>query len=85
MLCISSFLLQSFLLILGIYDPNFQRVIFWCFYALAILMLLCALELEGYAPDDPVSRLLNKFIHLCAPPFVLVWNWVAGLFRPLRR
>ena len=85
MLCISSFLLQSFLLILGIYDPNFQRVIFWCFYALAILMLLCALELEGYAPDDPVSRLLNKFIHLCAPPFVLVWNWVAGLIRPLRR
>ena len=85
MLCISSFLVQSFLLILGIYDPNFQRVIFWCFYALAILMLLCALELEGHVPRDPVSRLLNKFIHLCAPPFVLAWNWVAGLFRPLRR
>ena len=85
MLCVSSFLVQSFLLILGIYDPNFQRVIFWCFYALAILMLLCAQDLEGHVPGDPVSRLLNKFIHLCAPPFVLVWNWVAGLFRPLRR
>ena len=85
MLCISSFLIQSFLLILGIYDPNFQRVIFWCFYALAILMFLCALELEGHVPADPVSRLLHKVIHLCAPPFVLVWNWVAGLLRPLRR
>ena len=85
MLCIASFLVQSFLLFLGIYDPNFQRVIFWCFYALAILMLLGALELESHTPDDLVSRLLNKFIHFCAPPFVLVWNWVAGLFRPLRR
>jgi O-antigen ligase len=85
MLCIASFLVQSFLLILGIYDPNFQRVIFWCFYALSILMLLGALELEGHTSDDFVSRLLNKFIRFCAPPFVLVWNWVAGLFRPLRR
>ena len=85
MLCIASFLVQSFLLILGIYDPNFQRVIFWCFYALAILMYLNALELEDHTPDDFVSRLLNKFIRFCAPPFVLVWNWVAGLFRPLRR
>lgn len=85
MLCIASFLVQSFLLILGIYDPNFQRVIFWCFYALAILMYLNALELEGHTPDDFVSRLLNKFIHFCAPPFVLVWNWVEGLISPLRR
>ena len=85
MLCIASFLVQSFLLILGIYDPIFQRVIFWCFYALSILMLLGALELEGHTPDDFVSRLLNKLIHFCAPPFVLVWNWVAGLRSPLRR
>ena len=85
LLCISSFLVQSFLLVLGIYDPNFQRVIFWCFYALAILMMLTALELEGHVPDDPVSRMLRKLIHFCAPPFVLAWNWVAGLLRPLRR
>lgn len=85
MLCVSSFMVQSFLLILGIYDPNFQRVIFWCFYALAILMYLNALQLEGYTPDDPVSRTLDKLIRFCAPPFVLVWNRVAGLLRPLRR
>lgn len=85
MLCVTSFLIQSFLLILGLLDPTFQKLVFWCFYALAILMLLCALDLEGHVPEDPVSRALNKFIHFCAPPFVLVWNWVAGLFRPLRR
>ena len=85
MLCICSFMVQSFLLVLGIYDPNFQRVIFWCFYALAIVMMLAALELEGHTPDDIVSRWLHKLIHLCAPPFVLVWNWVAGLFACLRR
>ena len=84
-LSVGSFMLQSFLLIVGVYDPNFQRVIFWCFYALSILMLLGALELEGHTPDDWVSRLLNKFIHFCAPPFVLVWNWVERLISPLRR
>ena len=85
MLCVSSFMLQSYLLILSIYDPTFQKIVFWCFYALALMMLAAALKLEGYTPDDPVSRLLNKLIRLCAPPFVLVWNWVAGLFGPLRR
>jgi hypothetical protein len=41
--------------------------------------------MEGYTPDDRVSRLLSKFIHFCAPPFALVWGWVAGLFSKLRR
>ena len=85
MLCVGAFLLQSFLLILGLIDPTFQKNVFWCFYGIAMLLLGTALELEGYVPQDPVSRLLNKIIHLCAPPFVLVWNWVAGLLRPLRR
>lgn len=85
MLCVSSFMLQSFLLLLGLIDPTFQKNVFWCFYGIAMLFLVTALQLEGYTPDDPVSRLLNKLIHFCAPPFVLVWNRVAGLLRPLRR
>lgn len=85
MLCVSSFMLQSFLLILSIYDPTFQKIVFWCFYGLALVMQIAALKLAGHTPDDPVSRWLHKLIHFCAPPFVLVWNWVAGLFRPLRR
>lgn len=85
MLCTSAFLLQSFLLILGLIDPTFQKNVFWCFYGIAMLFLGTALELEGHTPDDPVSRGLSKLIHFCAPPFVLVWNRVAGLLRPLRR
>ena len=85
MFCITAFMIQSFLLILGFIDPTFQKIVFWCFYGIALLLQSAALELEGYTPNDRVSRLLGKFIHLCAPPFVLVWNWVAGLLRPLRR
>ncbi len=85
MLCTSAFLIQSFLLVLGLIDPTFQKNVFWCFYGIAMIFQCTALDLEGHTPDDPVSRLLNKLIHFCAPPFVLVWNWVAGLLRPLRR
>lgn len=81
MLCVSSFMLQSFLLILGIYDPNFQRVIFWCFYALAILMLLTSLKLEGHTPADPVSRFLERIIGFFAPFCRKVWGFAAGLFH----
>ena len=83
--CIVSFMLQSFLLVMGLFDPTFQKIVFWCFYGIALLLQCAALELEGHTPDDPVSRWLHKLIHLCAPPFVLVWNWVAGLFACLRR
>lgn len=76
MLCISSFMIQSFLLFLGVFDPNFQRVIFWCFYAMALLMQIAALELEGAALTDPVSKLLNKLIALCAPFCRKVWELV---------
>ena len=61
-LTVNSFLLQSFLLFVGIYDPNFQRIIFWCFYALSILMLITAMALEGHHPSDPVSRLLERLL-----------------------
>ena len=55
-------MLQSFLLIVGVYDPNFQRIVFWCFYALSILLMIAALELEGHRPGDPVSRMLERLL-----------------------
>ena len=39
MLCITSFLIQSFLLILGLIDPTFQKIVFWCFYGVAAMLL----------------------------------------------
>ena len=38
-----SFLIQFFLLFLGLYDPSFQKIVFWCFYGLALLFLKGAL------------------------------------------
>lgn len=43
----ASFVIQSFLLILGIFDPCFTRIIFWCFYGIAVLLLTVALSAEG--------------------------------------
>lgn len=41
-----SLLVQSFLFILGCYDPCFTRIIFWCFYAISILFLISAYSIE---------------------------------------
>ena len=38
-----SFLIQFFLLFLGLYDPSFQKIVFWCFYGLALVFLKGAL------------------------------------------
>jgi hypothetical protein len=80
-----SLLIQGYLLFLGLLDPTFQKIVFWCFYGIALLLQCAALELEGHTPDDPVSRLLNKLICLCAPPLDLMWSWAAKLLSRLRR
>lgn len=59
-----SFLLQFFLLFIGIYDPSFQKIVFWCFYALGLLMLKAAMRCSGWNPGDPVSRALRKLVPL---------------------
>ncbi len=74
MLCITSFLIQSFLLCMGIYDPNFQRVVFWCFYAIAMLLQITAMNLEGYRPDDPISRFLDGVIGRMTRLLCQVWE-----------
>ena len=55
-----SFLLQFFLLFLGLYDPSFQKIVFWCFYALALLFLKAAASCAGWQPTGPLSRLLDR-------------------------
>lgn len=59
-----SFLLQFFLLFIGIYDPSFQKIVFWCFYALALLFLKAALRAGNWSPNDPVSRSIKKLTPL---------------------
>ena len=55
-----SFLIQFFLLFLGLYDPSFQKLVFWCFYALALLFLNAAMVRSGWLPTGPVSRALAR-------------------------
>lgn len=62
-----SFLLQFFLLFLGLYDPSFQKIVFWCFYALALLFLNAALVRSGWRPGGPVSRALDRLANRLAP------------------
>lgn len=73
-LCVSSLMIQSFLLFVGIYDPNFQRIIFWCFYALSILLMIAAQTLQGHLPLDPVSRALDWSIGRLRPGLNTLWQ-----------
>lgn len=40
---------QTFLFGIGLIDPSFERVHFWCFYGIALIMQNCALCMEGFA------------------------------------
>lgn len=59
-LCCASFMIQFFLLFVGLLDPSFQKIVFWCFYAIAVILLLAAMDREEYHPDGPLSRLFLR-------------------------
>ena len=69
-------MIPSCLLFLGIFAPNFQRVVFWCFYAVAVLMQRTALRLEGFYLCDPVSRFLEALRRRFGPFCGKLWTWV---------
>lgn len=69
-----SFLLQIFLLTLGMYDPSFQKIVFWCFYALALMFANAALIRSGWRPTGPVSRGLNALAEGIAPLGRRIWR-----------
>ena len=69
-----SFLLQVFLLTLGMYDPSFQKIVFWCFYALALMFANAALIRSGWRPTGPVSRGLNALAEGIAPLGRRIWR-----------
>ena len=73
-LCCTSFMIQSFILFIGIYDPCFQRIIFWCFYGISIILMIYAMSLENYRPDDVVSRFIYRIIHRISPAGKWIWN-----------
>lgn len=72
-ICVS-FLLQFFLLFLGLYDPSFQKIVFWCFYALALLFANAALIRSGWRPTGPMSRTLERLGGWLSVPGVWLWT-----------
>ena len=71
-----SFLLQTFLLVLGLYDPSFQKLVFWCFYALALMFANAAMLRSGWCPTGPVSRVLNGLADRLSPAVTRIWNTI---------
>lgn len=37
-----AFSIQTFLLIMGIFDPCFERLVFWCFYGISVILASAA-------------------------------------------
>ena len=70
-----SFLIQFFLLFLGLYDPSFQKVVFWCFYGVALMFLRAAMRRSGWCPDDPLSKLLDRILGRLRPVCSAVWQF----------
>lgn len=69
-----SFLLQFFLLFLGLYDPSFQKLVFWCFYALALLFANAAMVRSGWRPTGVLSRALARLEERLTPAGARVWK-----------
>ena len=70
----TSFLIQFFLLFLGLYDPSFQKIVFWCFYALALLFLNTAMVSADWRPTGVLSRALAWLEELLTPAGKRIWN-----------
>ncbi len=82
---LTSLTIQTFFCVGGILNTTIFQFVFWSCYAVSVILASAALRMEGYSFDDPVSRLINASFAICKQPFVRLWNWVAELFRPLRR
>ena len=49
-----SFVIQNFLLIMGIFDPCFQRLVFWCFYGIAVIYAGAARRLAIHREEQQI-------------------------------
>ena len=67
-------IVMIFLLVLGLYDPSFQKLVFWCFYALSLVFANAALLRSGWRPVGPVSDLLDRLAARPAPARDRIWS-----------
>ena len=70
----TSFCIQTFLGIIGIIDPCFERVNFWCFYGMALMMQNSALSIEKYVPSGRFEEAVAKITSLVQKGICKVFN-----------
>ena len=61
-----SLLIQGYLLFLGLLDPTFQKIVFWCFYGLAAMLLNVGMQQAQWKPLGPLSRFFERIAGLVA-------------------
>ncbi len=54
--------LQVYFLLLGMLDPCFYKLIYWAFYAIALLLLISAKKGEGLNMEDPIDALIRRYL-----------------------
>lgn len=69
-----SLLIQSYLLFLGLLDPTFQKIVFWCFYGLAAMLLIAGMKQARWNPNGPVASLFGQAAALVTTPLGLLWR-----------
>ena len=69
-----SLLIQSFLLFLGLLDPTFQKIVFWCFYGIAAMLLILGMKQAQWKPAGPLSRIFDRTARLLTAPLGLLWR-----------
>ena len=69
-----SLLIQSYLLFLGLLDPTFQKIVFWCFYGLSSMLLIIGMELAQWKPAGPLAALFDRTAKLITTPLGVLWR-----------
>ena len=67
-----SLLIQGYLLFLGLLDPTFQKIVFWCFYGIAAMLLMVGMDQQKTA--GPLSALFERVSKLVTIPLNLLWR-----------
>ena len=69
-----SLLIQGYLLFLGLLDPTFQKIVFWCFYGIAAMLLMIGMIRHSGSPRGCYPPSLSG--HRSSSPFL--WDCFGG-------
>ena len=69
-----SLLIQSYLLTLGLLDPTFQKIVFWCFYGVSAMLLLSGIRESGCSPLGALSGAFEKLAGLFTSALGFLWR-----------